>query len=189
MPFVIVTGTAGAGKTTLVERIRGYKKTKVVNVASIMEEIAERKGYSTSRDRLRYMSRKRQQEVQRLAFKKVSSISGNVVIDTHAAIKAGSMYFPGSPFTFLDSLRGLAGFVHIDANSSDIIKRRAADKSRKREKEDAHQIDNDRIVEISILAAYSSKLNIPFYIIENRQNRPGEAVKVLKAAISDLFGV
>ncbi len=189
MPFVIVTGTAGAGKTTLVERIRGYKRTKVVNFGSIMEEIAKKKGYATSRDKVRYMSRKRQREVQRMAFKKVSGIGGNVVIDTHAAIKAGSMYFPGSPFMFLDALKGVVGFVHIDADTRDIMKRRSADRSRVREKEDAHQIDNDRIVEISIISAYSSKLNIPMYIIDNRQNRADEAVEALKDAISGIFGV
>ena len=189
MPIVVMLGTQGSGKTTILERAKGYRGIKNVNLGDMMCEYAIRKGYVKTRDEIRYkMTWKRYQELYKAAFSKIGAMKGNVVVDTHPFVKAGGRYVPGLPAKYMNLLKGLVGLVYVDARTEEIIKRRALDSiTRKREVDDANKIDMHRTVNLAIVSYYSSHFDIPFYIIGNRDGKLDRSVKEFRGAVSELF--
>ena len=49
--IVVVTGTPGAGKTTIINSLKDASKYNIVGVGSMMEKVAAEKGYATDRDK------------------------------------------------------------------------------------------------------------------------------------------
>jgi adenylate kinase len=189
MPTVIVLGSQGAGKTTILGKASGYKGIKVVNIGDLMTQFAIKQGYVKKRDEIRYkINWKDYQSLYKLAYSKAGSMPGNIVIDTHPSIKAGDRYIPGMPAKYLKLLKNLVGLVYIDADTDAVIRRRKLDPDRVREEDDAKVIDTHRLLNLSILGYYSSCLNIPLYIINNKDGMLQESISEFKKAISDLFG-
>lgn len=185
---VIVAGSPGAGKTTLIKGLASSPDIKIVNMGSLMLEIAKRDNLADDRDRMRLLPNDRISALRDRAFAEVAAMKGHIVVDTHATVEANGRYVPGLPVEQISRIKALRAIIYIDSLTEDILERRRHDKSRKRESEDRIRIDDQRQINMSILAVISSHLNIPLYIIFNRQNRLDEGIDALRANVEDIFG-
>lgn len=188
---VIVTGTPGAGKTTILESIADDKKYMLVSVGTLMLALASKEGFANERDDMRHKSsEKRTVDLRNMVFSKIAEMQGNVIVDTHASVESEGTgrYVPGLPLESLRLIKNLKGLIYIDAHTDRIMERRRADTTRKRREEDPALIDTQRLVNISALSYYSSYLNIPLYVIFNRQNMLEDSVERLKFCLKELFG-
>ena len=188
---VIVTGTPGAGKSTLLSSIADDKNFTLVNVGTLMLESASKDKFAAGRDDMRHKSNsERYSEFRNKAFMKIGAMKGNVVVDTHGSIEAEGTgrYVPGLPLEALQLIKNLKGFIYVDAHTDRILERRRTDGTRKRSEEDPVYIDTQRLVNIAALSYYSSYLNIPLYVIFNRQNVLEESKERMKACLKEIFG-
>ena len=184
--IIIVSGSPGSGKSTLMKSLEEID-CKIANIGSIMESVGLEKGYIKNRDQIRYLSNKKITELRDYAFKKVSEMEGNIILDTHASIAANGRYLPGLPLETVKKLGDIIGFVYIDAETEDILVRRINDRTRIRENEDDYLINTQRLINMSILSQYTAYLNISMHIINNKQHMFEDAKKRFADAISDLF--
>jgi adenylate kinase len=188
--IILVTGTPGAGKTSVItqsKKITGVKYEDVI-VGTLMERIAKEKGWAKDRDELRYLSNDRIAELREATFSAIAGMEGNIVVDTHASIEQRGRYVPGLPAGDTMLLKGgLKAIVCVDSSTDDILMRRAGDSNRKREVEDARLIDMQRIINLSSLTYYALKLNIPLYVIENKQDMLETTVKRFAEVLSEVF--
>ena len=143
-------------------------------MGTMMLEVGQKLGYVTDRDQIRFLDLKKFNEVRNKALDEIEEMSGNIIIDTHASVGENGRYLPGFPVHFLDKLGHVKGLIYIDATTKDIMARRKADKTRKREDDDEPTIDAQRLINISMLSFASAYLNVPLYVVINRHGRPGE---------------
>lgn len=186
---VIVTGAPGAGKTTILGEAKGSHK--VMNIGDLMLEIAKRENFTKKREGLRAKSAdSHYASIRDEAFLEVNDQKGDVIVDTHASIEdeGTGRYVPGLPKDALMLIKNLVGFIYIDSYAEDILERRKVDPERKRKEEDPILINDQRMYNISILSTYSTSLNIPLYIILNKQGKLDESVKRIEADLKELFG-
>jgi adenylate kinase len=178
LKIVIVAGLSGAGKTTLLKRLSSSTiRYKVIALGMLMKEEAARRGIGAGQDTLKLLDNK-----------KVSRMNGNVVVDTHLSVEGDVGFAPGLPSSSMRSLKGLAGIVYVDADSSEIIKRRQKDmRTRDREHQSIASLDMQRAIDLSILAHYATELDIKCYVVRNREGFAGIAAKELGKALSDAF--
>jgi adenylate kinase len=185
--IIIVTGTPGAGKTTIVNALRDEKRYSVVAIGALMQEIAGKKVLTKNRDEIRYLSNSQITGLRTATFKQIAAMDGNVVVDTHASIAEHGRYVPGLPFYAMKLLKKTRALVYFDSTAEDIIARRSTDKSRRREAQETWEIDNQRIINISTLSYYAAYLNIPLYIISNKQGEMENAVRDFSRAVDEIF--
>lgn len=187
--IVYVCGSPGAGKTSIVEGIADNKNYKIVNVGTLMTDMALKNGYVKNRDDLRFLERERFTELQIMAFKEISKMGGNIILDTHASVEQNGRYFPGISIDSMKHLDKLVGFVYIDALTQDIARRRHGDHTRRREKERLELIDVQRLINVSILSTCATHLNLPLYVVFNEQGELDMSVGELRTNLKDVFGV
>jgi adenylate kinase len=189
---VIVTGTPGAGKTTILSSIANDKRYTLVSVGSLMLELAEKEGFAKERDDLRHKSNDKSayDDLRIYAFKKIEEMKGDVIVDTHASVESEGTgrYVPGLPLEALKILTKLKGFIYVDAHTDRILERRRMDDTRKRKEEDPALIDTQRLVNMAALSYYSTSLNIPLYVIFNRQHMLEESEEKIRGCLKELFG-
>ena len=186
--IVVVTGSPEAGKTTILGKL-DRKSYNVINIGDLMAEIARKESLASTKDELRKLSGRRElySRLREMAFSAATRRRGKTVIDTHASVEHMGRYVPGLPLQALRLLKGLSGFIYIDAETKEILERRLYDKSRDRGQETAARIETQRLVNLASLSFCASYLNIPLHIINNRQGELRSSVKDLEAALSDLF--
>jgi adenylate kinase len=188
---VIVTGTPGAGKSTILQSIATDSRYKLVSVGTLMLEPMAKEGAASNRDEIRYKSAgKDYSKFRNYAFEKIAAMEGNVIVDTHVTIEAESTgrYVPGLPLESLSKIKNLKGFIYIDAHTDRILERRRTDSTRDRKEEDPALIDTQRLINMSALSYYSSCLNIPVYVIFNRQHMLDDSMERMKTCLKELFG-
>ena len=145
-------------------------------------------GITDDRDKLRYMSARAMHELRHKAYLKLSLIGGDVIVDTHGWIEQHNRYVSGLPLEFVKMLGdNLCGLIYIDADTEEIMKRREKDSSRVREADDQRTIETQRHLNLSVMAYYASYLNIPVFIIHNKEGRIDEAGKELASAVESLL--
>ncbi|MDE1810602.1 MAG: AAA family ATPase [Candidatus Micrarchaeota archaeon] len=185
--IVIVTGSPGVGKSTMIKSIAAHGDYRIINIGSAMLEMASTKGLVKDRDEIRFLSTKTVRNLQDEVFKSISQMDGNIILDTHSSIEANGRFVPGVPFETMRIIRDTVhGMVYIDALTDEIMKRATDDKERTRNT-DRVFIDTQRRINISILSMYSAYLNIPLYVIFNRQDKLDEGIKSLKEHIEQIF--
>lgn len=186
--IILVFGSPGAGKTTVVTKSIGNNAAyRIINIGTLMKDIAMKKSYVKDRDDVRYLPIKTAIAIRKIAIRQIEKMSGNIVIDTHASVERGNRYFPGMPLDAISKLDRVAGIIYVDARTDDIIKRRKGDKNRKREIESARTIDMQRSINIAMMSTISAHLNISIYIIENDEGMLQSAEKGFKAAVDDIM--
>jgi adenylate kinase len=186
--IILVAGSPGAGKTTILKQVAGSFDSKIANMGTMMFEVGQKLGYVTDRDQLRFLSLKKFNEVRNKALDEIEKMSGNIIIDTHASVGENGRYLPGFPVSFLEKLGHVRGLVYIDATTKDIIQHRKGDGTRKRENDDAPTIDAQRLINISMLSFASAYLNIPFYVVINRHGDLERTVEEIKTRIHEVVG-
>lgn len=186
--IILVAGSPGAGKTTVLKEVAPSFNSKIINMGSMMLQVAQKLGYVTDRDQIRFLSLKKFNEVRNKALDEIEAIEGNIIIDTHASVGENGRYLPGFPVSFLNKLGHVKGLVYIDATTRDIMEHRKGDGSRKRESDDAPTIDAQRLINISMLSFASAYLNIPFYVVINRHNDLKKTVDEIKMRIHEVVG-
>jgi adenylate kinase len=187
--IVIVAGLSGAGKTTLLDKLASSRRNfKTVPLGLLMNEEAKRLGIKTDRDTIKRLENKTISKLRTAAFRKVSKMNGNVIVDTHLSIEGPNRFVPGLPLGVLKGLN-VVGIVYVNANSDEIVKRRQKDKKiRSRENQEISALDIQRTVDVSILAHYATVLDVPCYVIHNREGHSNIAAKELDIALKDAFG-
>lgn len=178
MAVVVVTGTPGVGKTTvLTKALEGVSNYSVVNYGDVMLEEAKRKGVS-NRDEMRQLPPKVQREIQRNAAEKIAGMAKEkgIIVDTHCTIKTPAGYLPGLPKWVLDALKP-EKFVLIEAEPEEIMNRRIKDTTRIRDTEVLSEIEEHQLVNKAMAMAYASLTGATVKIIKNNDGKLEEASK------------
>ncbi len=186
---ILMTGTPGAGKSTILALYnKKSKAVSITNLGTMMLKAAEEEHKNVKdRDRLRYMSDEDIIEVREKALSKIMSGSKNTIIDTHSSVKQGRRYVPGFSMKELGKM-DIDAIIYIDASSDDIIKRRMSDSSRKREIEGPLEIDEQRSINLAIISTIALHLDIPIYILYNREGMAKEVAEQVKLITKEVFG-
>lgn len=187
--IVFVCGSPGAGKSTLVNRLAKNKNYKVLNAGNLIMEHAIKKGHVKNRDELRFLSNKETSALRAEILVEISKINGNVILDSHATVQQNGRYLPGITAHDVKNLKNLVGIVYVDSITKDILKRRVDDKTRRRENEIPDLIDVQRLINISIISAYSTDFNIPLYVVFNQQGKLATSLRQITSHMKDAFGV
>ncbi len=190
--IVIVTGTPGAGKTSIVDGVikeGGRIKYKTVSMGTEMNNLAVKKRLVKNRDEIRKLHPKTIEKLRGEALVKISKMNGNLILDTHATVKSANRYVPGFSSREIGILSGLKAFVYIDSEATDIIIRRARDRNRTRDVDNIEELKQQREINLSLIASYSiqSEVPVPIFIIENRENKLEQAIAQAKDIIQKIF--
>lgn len=180
--IVVVTGTPGAGKTTVLKKVMEKigNRYKIVNYGDIMLEIARERKLVENRDEIRKLDANIQREIQKEAAKKISEMAkdSNIIVDTHCLIKTPEGYLPGLPIWVLEELRPNV-IVLIEANPDEIIRRRERDKTRYRDVEMEKELKLHQEMNRAIATAYAMITGATVKIVENHDGKLNEAVEEL----------
>ena len=190
--IVIVTGTPGAGKTSIVNgaMMNGKELSyKTVSMGTEMNEIAVKNGYVKNRDEMRKLHPKVIEKLRAQALKKINKMKGNLIIDTHATVKSGNRYVPGFSSREINILEGLKAFIYVDSEATDIIIRRARDLNRKRDVDNIEELKQQRELNLSLITSYSiqNDVPLPIFIIENKENKLDHAIAQAEEILADIF--
>jgi adenylate kinase len=187
--LILATGTAGAGKTTILTRLSELNgnKIKVINMGTEMLQIAKEKYNINDRDQLRRMDDKTVISVRNAIMQKVIESKEDAIIDTHASVKQGRRYRPGFSIDELEKIR-ISAIIYIDTTSEEVLERSVSDITRKRAYETIAEIDEWRSVNISIISTFAVYLNIPIYIIYNQEGKQNEAAEELDRITKEILG-
>ncbi len=187
--LILVTGTAGAGKSTILAELPklGGDKLKVINLGTEMLEIAREKFNMTDRDQLRVIDDKTTIAIRNGIMQKIIDSKEDALIDTHASVKQGRRYRPGFSIDELQKIR-ISAIIYIDATSEEILQRSLSDHSRKRAYDTITEIDEWRSVNISIISTFAVYLNIPIYIIYNQDGALLKAVEEVHRITKEIVG-
>ncbi len=125
---VVLVAVPGAGKTTIIQLLKRKKPDiKVVNYGDYMFKIARDKYGIKDRDQIRTkLSLDEYRQVQLEAAKEIGKLKGDIVIDTHLAIKTKKGYYPGLPNDVAQELKPDV-IVILEFNPKDVIERRLKD--------------------------------------------------------------
>ncbi len=184
--IVFVIGSPGAGKSSIISAVK--KKYSVVTVGDFMEKAGRAKRLIKHRDEIRYLTPNQQKVLQADAFRQIGKLPGEVVLDTHATVEQHGRFYPGMADQMLRYMKNIVGVVYVDAPVADILKRRKVDKSRKREIEPEWLVERQRDMNFAIASYYSTHINIPLYLIVNKDGALKQAQKQFIKSLKDAFG-
>lgn len=185
MAVVIVTGTPGAGKSTvLTQALESTKNFKVVNFGDEMFEFAKKKGLVKNRDEIRKKPPALQREIQKMAAKNISKKAENssLIVDTHCTIKTPKGYLPGLPLWVLEELKPEL-ILLVEAKPEEIVGRRQSDKGRIRDAELTQSIEEHQSMNRAVAMAYAMVSGATVKIIVNKENKLSEAVADMLEAL------
>ncbi len=182
---VVVTGTPGAGKTTVLnkalEEIEGFK---VINYGDKMLEVAIDEKLVEHRDEMRKLPAEEQRRIQRLAARKIAEEAKetDIIVDTHCTILTPKGYLPGLPKWVLDELQPEL-LIIIEANPDEILVRRIKDTTRVRDIQYIAQIEEHQLMNRVIAMAYAMYTGATVKIIRNHDEKLEEAARELADAL------
>ncbi len=181
--MIVVMGVPGAGKTTvLMKAVEQSPGWRVVTWGDAMVKIAQEKGLVKDRDEMRKLPLDAMRKLQEETADRMAKEKGNWVLDTHCSINTPDGYYPGLPFSVLARMK-VRKLVLVDAPVEDIIRRRAADKTRKRDVQDRRELAAHEFANKALLFAYSAFTGAPAAIVENSDGKLEAAVAKLKALL------
>lgn len=179
MGVVVVTGTPGVGKSTVLKAALELAPGSfvVVNYGDIMLDAARAAGVR-NRDELRGLPVEEQRRIQRRAAEEIAGRAGDgsIVVDTHCAVKTPAGYLPGLPAWVLEALKP-EKLVLIEAEPWEIADRRMRDRSRVRDADVVAEIEEHQQVNRAMAAAYAALTGAVVKIIKNRDDKLLEAAR------------
>ncbi|MCD6557454.1 MAG: adenylate kinase [Candidatus Aenigmarchaeota archaeon] len=171
---IIITAVPGCGKTTVLNFLKKHaeedkKNVVFANFGDYMFEEAKKRGLAEHRDGMRPLPKNVQEELQLAAAKKISEITGSVIIDTHASIKTRFGYWSGLPESILKILKPDV-IISLEKDPQIILEKRAGDKEREkigaRDKETAEEIDLHQKINRAFVIAYAALVGAAVKIVE-----------------------
>jgi len=186
----------GAGKSTilrkLVEKIPGIK---VINFGDYMLEEARRSLGIYDRDEMRRRVKPMDyRSLQERAAEEIARIEGDLIIDTHAAIKTPYGYYPGLPSRVVEILKPDA-IAFLEFRPEDILQRRLKDlkaeegQRRSREIERVEDVQEHQEVgrEFAVAAANHACCYFTCLKYLEPQKYPYQHAEEAAAALADLI--
>ena len=163
----IVVGLSGVGKSSVI----GYalsKRPEVtrVNFGDAVLEEALNMNLVKTRDQLRLLEAAVQRDLQLRAARRIGSMEGKIVVDTHMTIPGPDGYLPGLPMDVLEELKPRK-IIIVWAKPHEVLKRRLLDKTRTRVDEDMDEIGEHMDFDRAAAMAIAVQLGIPVKPIEN----------------------
>ena len=144
---IFVVALPGSGKSTTLKKLSEVlPEVKVVNFGDLMyEEACSLYGVKHRDDMRRMLKLWDYRELQIRAARRIASMEGVVVVDTHSIIKTPWGFYPGLPSEVVRIVRPDA-VIHLEFRPEDIQARRMKDAGeRKRgEEESLEEIENDQ---------------------------------------------
>ncbi len=189
--LIIVTGTPGAGKSTILGALAKKKLINLINLGNLMLDIAKDKYGIKGREDLGRMTGDQIKENREAAFADIIEKKKDAIIDTHLTIKYGRRYVPGFTIEELEKIR-IKAMVYIDATAKEIWRRRHNDQSkfdRRNISDTEAEIDEQKSVNLAILSSCAIYLSIPIYIIYNSDGKVKEAEAELEKIVKEHFGM
>jgi adenylate kinase len=178
----IVVGLSGVGKSTVIEKALESSESayQLINYGDRMLELATDRDLVEDRDEMKNIERSIYKEIQIDAAELIAdeSNSGDVIVDTHAAIKSPFGYVPGLPKWTLETLEPET-ITMIDIDSEEIVERRAEDTERDREDDSVEAIEEYRGVVREMAASGAMLTGAYFEIIRNEEGKADEAADQL----------
>jgi len=190
---VIVTGIPGVGKTTVLEEFERIAKEaglklKIVTFSTVMLGIAQGEGKVVERDGLRRLPIRVQQDLQYKAaveIRRMAEDGGGLIVDTHMVVRTGVGYWSGLPEDVLKELRPSL-FVLLEADPGEVLRRRAGDVSRSRDKVVLNEVLDEMSVARSIAASCATLTGAPFKVLPNPMGRKVEVARELLKTIVEV---
>ncbi len=203
---VILAAVPGAGKTTTLQIFSKMKpNVKIVNFGDYMMKVAREKFGIENRDDMRKkLSLEDYRFVQVKAAEEIAKISGDVVIDTHLAIRMERGYYPGMPKEVVSKLKPDI-IVLLEFEPRVILERRRKDLSikgrkvteigtiaekREREIEDEEDIELHQQMNRYFAAVAANEVQATIKIINLRkvpQTKPFEHAEMGAKILASLF--
>lgn len=153
MKTIVLVGVPGAGKSSILQEVvRQMPHIKVVNYGDKMLQEATSEGIT--RDELRKMPFKEQQQIGIKAARKIRELDSDevVIIDTHALVRTKTGYCPGLPLEVLQLLSPIA-YAMVECLPHLILERREKDPQRVRDDETADELLKHQELSRSFLTA------------------------------------
>jgi len=203
---VIVAAVPGAGKTTTLQILSKIKPdVKIVNFGDYMFKIAkERYGIERRDDMRKKLDLETYRKIQVEAAREIASMKGNIIVDTHLAIRMEKGYYPGLPSDVVKELRpdviALLEFdpqVVLERRRKDLIIKGRVKTSvgtvseyRMREIESEEQINLHQLINRYFGAAVANEVQATLKLINLRnipQTRPFEHAELAAKELAKLF--
>jgi len=195
--IIILTSVPGCGKGKVIEFLKTKVDVSVINFGDFMLAAARRLGLAEDRDELRTkisidQSQSMQRKVARLISKKIWELGGDVIIETHCAVRSAAGYFPGLPYEVIRALKPSAIVVR-EADPMKIIERRNRDRKTgvrvKRDDEDEESIRLHQELNRAFAAAYSAISGATLRIIIDRDHEdyPFQNAEIVADAIAEIL--
>ena len=187
---VILTGVPASGGTTVtkkaMEKLAAHGQVfKMVTYSDVMLDEALQRRWVETRDDIRKLDPVRQRELQKIAARTISKMATNpLVVDTHATVRTPTGYLPGLPTWVLDELKPELILI-VETAPEEIIRRRNADKSRKRDAQDEIGVQEHQQVNKAICMAYAAYTGAAVKILQNPDGKLGQAVAELMATLKE----
>ncbi len=186
--IVVLTGVPASGGTTVtkkaIEQLEAQGNPfKMVIYSDIMLEEAIQRGWVQARDDIRKLDPRKQRDLQQIAARMIADMATTpLVVDTHATVRTPKGYLPGLPTWVLNELKPDLILV-VEAEPQEIMRRRNADKSRKRDVQDERGIQEHQEVNKAICMAYAAYTGATVKILQNRDGKLSEAVQELMSTL------
>lgn len=183
----IVVGLSGVGKSTVIGKAieSSESEFQLINYGDRMLSLAKDREIVEDRDEMKNIERAIYKEIQIDAAESIAeeSNNGDIIIDTHAAIKSQLGYIPGLPRWTVENLEPET-ISMIDIDSKEIVERRAEDPERDREDDSVEAIEEYRGVAREMAASGAMLTGAYFRIIYNEEGKVDEAAAQLAETLS-----
>lgn len=187
--IVVVTGTPGVGKSTVItraiEKLRSAGiKYEFVNYGDFMLTVAKQKAGVTDRDQMRKLPWGQYREIQKKAAEDIARVAERkpVLLDTHCTVKKPEGYYPGLPKWVLERLQP-ESIIIIEAPAQEVLGRRSKDAGRRRDKEVLAEIEEHQQLNRAVAMAYAAFTGAAVRIIVNRDGKLNDAVNEMVEAL------
>ena len=179
--IIVIAGVPGAGKTSLLNEVdkRTGDTFNKASFGSEMLKICQEKGLVQERDEMRNLPITTQKKIQISTAEKIRQMNGNILLDTHLAIKSDVGYIPGFTKEILDILKPKA-IILVDANEVEIRGRRKMDKSRPhRTIESFEDILEHKLINWSFASIAANQTDSLLKIVQNHTGEFEEAIETV----------
>jgi len=190
---IIVASVPGGGKSTVLKFVKKkMPRAKIVTAGDLYFSIARKKYGIKYKDEMRKkLTMGQQKEIQVMVARKISNIKAKILfINTHMTIKTPHGYFQATSNKTMKIMKPDI-IVLLEFNPKDVLKRRIADKKRKRDIESLKDIEKQQRINRQIAFEIGRNANCPVRIIDLSlkekkpfdQARKGaeEVIKLVKA--------